>query len=265
LTCTVDDPTFKAEGDKLVGGMNTVRRSGPHVIRPLGPHSASVHRLLRYVRVNGFRECPEVIDVDVVAGTETLTFLEGETTNYPLTDTFRTDGALTSAAQLLRRFHEAAKGFEALPGDHWFLRPQHPGEVMCHGDFAPYNCVITHGTVTGVFDFDIAHPGPRLWDVGYAAYRWALLTAPSNADGLGTPAAQRRRLWLFCDAYGTRDISGVVVGAQRRLNLLVETIQSLASNGDATFARHIADGHDQLYLTDIAFLQEHQALFAEGT
>jgi hypothetical protein len=61
----------------------------------------------------------------------------------------------------------------------------------------------------------------------------------------------------------TRDISGVVVGAQRRLNLLAETIQSLASKGDATFARHVADGHDQLYLTDIAYLREHEAFFAD--
>ncbi len=265
MRCAVDDPTAKADGGVLIGGMNTVKRVGAHVIRPLGPHSASVHRLLRYVRANGFLEGPEVIDVDIVAGTETLTYLGGEITNYPLTGAFRTDGALTSAAQLLRRFHEATEGFEALPDDDWFLPLQRPVEVMCHGDFAPYNCVINHGTVTGVFDFDIAHPGPQLWDVGYAAYRWALLTAPSNSDGFGTPAEQRRRLRLFCNAYGADDILGVVVAAQQRLGLLVETIQSLASNGDATFSRHIADGHDQLYLTDIAYLQEHQAFFAERT
>lgn len=174
----MNDREALAQDDVFVGGMNTVRRVGAHVIRPLGPHSASVHRLLRYVRANGFLEGPEVIDVDIVARTETLTYLKGQTTNHPLTDAFQTDGALTSAARLLRRFHEATEGFEALPGDHWFLPPQHPVQVMCHGDFAPYNCVMNHGTVTSVFDFDVAHPGPRMWDVGYSAYRWALLTAP---------------------------------------------------------------------------------------
>jgi aminoglycoside phosphotransferase (APT) family kinase protein len=258
----VDDPTVKAEDDKLVGGMNTVRRVGPHVIRPLGPHSASVHQLLRYVRAKGFMEGPEVVDVDVFSGTETLTYLEGETTNYPLADAFRTDGALTSAAQLLRRFHDATEGFESRPGDHWFLPPQHPVEVMCHGDFAPYNCVMNHGSVTGAFDFDIAHPGPRLWDVGYAAYRWALLTAPTNSDEAGSPAEQRRRLRLFCDAYGTDDTLGVVVAAQMRLGLLVETIRSLASAGHAAFGQHIADSHDQLYLSDIAYLRDQAAFFA---
>jgi aminoglycoside phosphotransferase (APT) family kinase protein len=242
-----------------------VRRVGPHVIRPLGPQSASVHRLLRHVRTNGFLEGPEVIAVDIVAGTEALTYLEGETTNYPLSEAFRTDGALTSAAHLLRRFHDATEGFEARPSDRWFLRPQHPIEEMCHGDLAPYNCVMNHGTVTGVFDFDIAHPGPRLWDVAYAAYRWAPVTAVSNSDGFGTPAEQRRRLRLFCDAYGTYDILGVVVAAQKRLGLLVETIRSLASDDHAAFAQHIADGHDQLYLADIAFLRQHEAFFADQT
>jgi Phosphotransferase enzyme family len=255
----VDDST---DDGVLVGGMNTVRRVGAHVIRPLGPHSASVHRLLRYVRANGFMEGPEVIDVDVSAGTETLTYLEGETTNYPLADAFRTDAALTSAAQLLRRFHDATEGFETHPEDLWFLAPQHPVEVMCHGDFAPYNCVVNHGAVTGVFDFDIAHPGPRLWDVGYAAYRWALLTAPSHSDEAGTPTEQRRRLQLFCDAYGTDDILGVVVAGQLRLSLLIETIRSLAGAGHAAFGQHIADGHDQLYLADIAYLREQSAFFA---
>jgi aminoglycoside phosphotransferase (APT) family kinase protein len=253
----MDDST---DDGVLVGGMNTVRRVGTHVIRPLGPHSASVHRLLRYVRANGFMEGPEVVDVDVSAGTETLTYLEGETTNYPLADAFRTDAALTSAAQLLRRFHDATEGFDAHPEDLWFLPPQHPVEVMCHGDFAPYNCVMSHGMVTGVFDFDIAHPGPRLWDVGYAAYRWALLTAPSHSDEAGT-LEQRRRLQLFCDAYGTDDILGVVVAVQQRLGLLVETIRSLAGAGHAAFGQHIADGHDELYLADIAYLRERSAFF----
>jgi aminoglycoside phosphotransferase (APT) family kinase protein len=206
-----------------------------------------------------------VIDVDVAAGTEALTYLEGETSNYPPADSFRTDGALMSAAQLLRRFHQATEGFEALPGDRWFLPPQHPVEVMCHGDFAPYNCVMNRGVVTGVFDFDIAHPGPRLWDIGYAAYRWASISTASDRDEAAVPAQQRRRLRLFCDVYGTDDILGVVVAAQQRLGLLVETIQSLARDGHAAFAQHIADGHDQLYLDDIAYLREHEAYFADPT
>jgi Phosphotransferase enzyme family len=261
----VDEPTADAEGCLLVGGMNTVRRVGPHVTRPLRSHSTSVHRLLRYVRAKGFVDGPEVVDIDLVAGTETLTYLEGETSNHPLADSFRTDDALTSAAQVLRRFHDATEGFEAQPSDHWFLPPQQPVEVMCHGDFAPYNCVMNHGAVTGVFDFDIAHPGPRLWDVGYAAYRWAPISTASDSHGFGTPAEQRRRLQLFCDAYGTDDFLGVVVAAQLRLGVLVETIQALASAGHPAFARHIAEGHDQLYLADISYLREHEAFLADPT
>ena len=45
-------------------------------------------------------------------------------------------------------------------------RPDHGPDTVVHGDFAPYNCVVRDGLVTGVFGFDIAHPAPRLWDVG---------------------------------------------------------------------------------------------------
>ena len=58
------------DDDVLVGGLNTVRRVGPHVIRPAGPPSASVHRLLRYDRANGFLEA--AADIAYLREHETL-------------------------------------------------------------------------------------------------------------------------------------------------------------------------------------------------
>ncbi|WP_405867085.1 phosphotransferase [Streptomyces sp. NBC_01515] len=40
-----------------------------------------------------------------------------------------------------------------------------PVEVICHGDFAPYNCVFTGEGAVGLIDFDAARPGPRAWDL----------------------------------------------------------------------------------------------------
>jgi aminoglycoside phosphotransferase (APT) family kinase protein len=58
-----------------------------------------------------------------------------------------------------------------------------PIEVMCHGDFAPYNVTIVDGEAFGIIDFDTLHPGPKMWDIAYAVYRWVPFTNPANPDG----------------------------------------------------------------------------------
>lgn len=249
------EPTSKPGDEPLRGGVNEVMRRGDMVIRPAGPHTNSVHRLLRHVRAAGFEGGPEVIDLDVE--TETLTFVPGEVTGYPVDEPFRTDRALEGAAALLRAFHDAGASFPIESSDRWDLPTRHPVEVICHGDFAPYNCAVTNGEVTGVFDFDTAHPGPRLWDLGYAAYRWVPLTDPVDGEGFGSTTEQARRLRLFCAAYGTDDLTAVVAAAADRLHALVDMMRSRASAGHAAFAEHIAGGHDLLYLNDIDYFTGH--------
>jgi hypothetical protein len=40
-------------------------------------------------------------------------------------------------------------------------------------------------------------------------------------------------------------------------------MHSLASDGNEAFSQHIADGHDQRYVADIAYLREQAAFFAD--
>ena len=234
--------------------MNTVWRAGDTVVRPTGAHSPAVHDLLGHIRTRGFHGAPEVVAVG--ERTKTLSFVPGETSNYPLTPEFQMDDALTSAARLLREYHDATVGFDAV-GHSWLLEPQEPAEVICHGDFAPYNCAVTAGEVTGVFDFDTAHPGPRLWDVGYAAYRWAPLVAPGNVAWLGDIDEQARRLRLFCAAYGVGKRDEVIRFAQERLTELVRVMRAWAADGHEALAQHVTDGHDIRYLKDIEYLDEN--------
>ncbi|MGV9364612.1 phosphotransferase [Amycolatopsis sp. NPDC003731] len=42
------------------------------------------------------------------------------------------------------------------------------GEVVCHGDFGPWNVVWRGGQPVGILDWDYARPAPRLHDVAYA-------------------------------------------------------------------------------------------------
>jgi hypothetical protein len=246
------------EPQRLKGGLNEVIRVRATVIRPTGPHSPAVHALLQHLECVGFSGAPRLLSVDVDRGTETLSFLDGETTDYPLAEAFRTDRAMISAAKLLRRLHDATTGFDS-SGHSWFLPPREPVEVICHGDFAPYNSVMRDGEVGGVFDFDTAHPGPRLWDVGYLAYRWIPLVSQLNPDGFGTVADQARRLPILCEAYGTDRVEEVLDQAHARLLAMVDSIRSFAAAGHTGFQAHLDEGADELYLRDARHIADNKA------
>ena len=227
----------------------------------MGPHSAAVHQMLTHLDRVGFVGAPRVLRVDPVAQTETLTFLEGEVANYPPPPNFTAERAMISAAQLLRRLLDAMDTFTITEIAKWWLPRVEPVQTVVHGDFAPYNCVIRNGDVVGVFDFDTAHPAPRIWDVGYAAYRWVPLVAPTNPDRFGTEDDQIRRFPQFCAAYGVRDLSDVIDSARQRLITMVETIRKFAAAGNTAFQQHLNDGHDELYLQDAAYLATNRARF----
>ena len=80
------------------------------------------------------------------------------------------------AARLMRRYHDATVGYAPPDGAVWQLQATPgPHEVICHNDFAPYNLVFTNWRPHAIIDFDTAGPGPRIWDVSYAAYRFVPL------------------------------------------------------------------------------------------
>lgn len=250
------------------GGLNSVRRIGDQIERQSGPQSATVHRYLQHLRDEGFDGAPEPISL--AGPIETLSFVEGEVTATPVTMSFRTDEAMTTAAALLRAMHDASENFEHHDDDVWDLPTREPVEVICHGDFAPYNCALNLGVVSGVFDFETAHPGTRLWDLGYAAYRWVPLSAPANPDYFGNVNENWRRLRLFVDAYfdegeGSDDPNqpanaapvyrGVIQAAIDRLTEHIDFMRARAAEGHEGFASHIEAGHDTLYLADIEHLR----------
>jgi Ser/Thr protein kinase RdoA (MazF antagonist) len=242
------------------GGVNEVVRTGDAVRRPTGPHTPRVHELLR--RLEGFAPVPRVRGL--VDGFEFLDFLPGTVPNYPVGDEAASRTALLSAAELLRDYHRATAVFAAeLPRDGWLFPAQDPVEVVCHGDFAPHNCVLQGERVTGLIDFDTARPGPRRTDLGVAVYRWVPLSDPGH-DGVrpGT-AEQASRLAEFCDAYGATaaDRAGVVDAVLEHLDLLVRYMHEQAAAGSAAFASHVADGHDRLYVRDAAYVRANRSAF----
>lgn len=232
------------------GWVNRVVRVGDTVRRMPGPGTPTVHRLLAHVRGRGIRWVPEPLGYDGL-GREVLGYLPGVVPH----DTpvwLWSEAVLTDAARALRDWHDATVGFEHAPST-WGLAARHPPEVVCHNDFAPYNCVFRQGRLVGVIDFDTCAPGPRLWDIAYTAYRFVPLCPASGVDSAELSpfghADTWARLETFLEAYSAGDYalryppSAVVATAIERLHALA---QWTAQHGDVTGAAELAH-HASMY------------------
>lgn len=228
------------------------------VYRPSGFWSESVHKLLYHLESKGFYNAPKFLDYDS-DGNEILSFVSGDVYNYPLKGNIATDEALISASKLLRQYHDITASFITSPSfesSQWMLPSRSPYEVICHGDFAPYNVALDGDKTIGIFDFDTAHPAPRLWDIAYAIYCWAPFKT-NQYDALGDLTAQSARARLFCDGYGlsNKERGKLVETMIDRVQTLVDFMQSEANKGNVAFIENIKNGHHLAYLSDIEYLK----------
>lgn len=253
----------------LQGGReNQIIRIGDTVHRPTGRWTKQVHELLYHLREKGFYSVPEVLGFDDQER-EIISFIPGEVSNYPLSTAASSIKALVSAADLLRGFHDASQSFltnAISKQQYWQLPPREPQEVICHGDYAPYNVVLNEGVAIGIIDFDTCHPGPRLWDIAYALYRWSPFTNPKNKDGFGSLEEQIKRARLFCRTYGLSNEERPALANQmiERLQALVNFMISQAQAGNKNVEICMKNEHHLLYLADIEYIKEHLITIEAG-
>lgn len=234
------------------GNVNSVVRAGDVVLRTAGPQTPTIHRLLSHVRSRGLLWVPEPRGFDE-RGRERLSFIPGEVP-HDLPGWVWSEPVLTDVARALRAWHDATIDFEH-DGAVWELPSRSPREVVCHSDFAPYNCVFQGGRFAGAIDFDLCAPGPRVWDLAYTAYRFVPLMPPQDADdfaGSGerspfSPAEACARLETFLRAYGAADPSlhysrELVIGATvERLRAIADwTTRFVQNTGKTELAGHAA-------------------------
>ena len=186
----------------LTGGRVTpgVVQVGDTVRRPVKAQAGFVHELLRHLERRGFSGAPRFLGIDG-AGREMLSFIPG---SVPAELGHFSDDQLTAAARLLREFHDATVDFASRDGF----------EVVCHGDASPCNCVFVEGRPAALIDFDEAHGGSRLEDLGYACWLW---TDIGNDE---LPAdLQGRRVARFFSDYGSEGSDAVdsIIRAQEAL------------------------------------------------
>lgn len=243
--------------EALQGGREGIWRDGDTVTRPAGPWTPTVHRFLNHLRDRGFAGAPLPIGL-TEAGQEVVSFVRGRVSEDLRDPLVGSEAMLRSAAALLRDFHAASRGF--LEADRqaqaFMLEPREPREIVCHGDFAPYNVAGDGDRAVGLIDFDTIHPAPALWDLAYAVYRWAPLFSPGHQSGVFDMDTQLRRARIFCDAYGAtteqrRHLPGMI---GERLRALVAFMQARAKAGDEAFMEDVEAGEAALYLEDIAYM-----------
>ena len=264
----MDRKVGEMKQEELDGGRKgEIFLEGDVVTRPASSWSKSVHQLLTHLHNHGFTSVPKPLGFDV-DGNEQVSFVDGAVHNSLITAEARSETALISAAQLLRHYHDATASFISsetidLP---WMLPSLKPIEVMCHGDYAPYNVAQKNDRVIGIFDFDTAHPAPRVWDVAYAVYRWAPLVGDHNTEGFGSLGEKIGRAKLFCDAYRLEPTQRQTLGEMivQRLETMIAFMHAEAKAGNMTFAEHIREGHDQLYKGDIEFVDDNLEAIREG-
>lgn len=203
----------------MSGGLTAWERRDETIWRPANPVNPGLDELLRHLESVGFSGAPPSRGLDA-AGRLGVGWLAGES-GAPEGDS---DARLTSAARLIRAYHDAVEDFP-VPG---CLEPlvgaPSSGDLVCHNDLSPTNTVFQEARAVGLIDFDLAGPGTRAWDLAYAAWRFVPLYDRDFFDARdATMPDQVGRLRLFVDAYGleTRtDFSQLIC---RRIQSLYDT------------------------------------------
>ena len=248
-------------GQELTGGnMSPVWRIGETVHRQAGPWTPHVHQLLALLRSRGVTGIPTPLGMDD-EGREVLTYLPGEVGSSPLAGSHRRDEVLVQAGRFLRALHDATADVAGQWHTGWRAPVREPVEVICHGDFAPYNCVFVDGNLVGVFDFDFAHAGPRAWDLAYALYRFVPLADPERTEGFGSPTEQARRMRLLVDSYGLADRSRLLEAVTARIQSMVDFLLEGQRIGDVRRIANIEAGHLDVYRHDLAYVERHRPVF----
>ncbi len=241
-----------------------VVRVGDRVYRPTGWWTPPVHRLLHHLQDAGFSCAPRVLGLDG-QGREILTHIPGRSGRHgwaAIVD----DRGLASFARLLRAYHEAVRSFRPPADAAWACTdaPLGAGELVCHGDFGPWNLVWRGRRPVGILDWDLAGPGPPMDDVAYAlAYGVPFRDDQTALRWLGydRPPDRRHRIEVFAQAYGLPSTAGLVDQVAHRQRLDLVRVRTLAQRGLQPQASWVAAGFLDEPAARAAWTEQHRGVF----
>lgn len=243
-----------------------ILRVGNTVHRPTNYWTPAVHELLNYLESVNFEYSPRVLGFDE-QGREILTYMEGESGKegwYKI----HSDNGLQNYARLLREYHDAVAGYKPSADTEWAYAKGglKPGQIVCHGDFGPWNVTWNGDEPTGIIDWDLVFPATPSYDVLYAL-EWAV---PFHDDKLALEwhhfpdiPDRRSRVDVFLEAYGIArselgDVASGVAGVQRQVAGFEKI---LADRGLQPQANWVANGDLELIEQRAEWTEANRHLF----
>jgi hypothetical protein len=267
--CTYVSTGLEGAEVPLLGGDMTegVVRVGRTVRRPVRPHTAAVHGLLRHLEAAGFDGAPRVLGIDAKVR-EVLTYLPGVVARRPLHAFVTADSTLAALARLQLRYHEAVAGFEPAPGAWWDGEVTRfvdgPVDIICHCDINLENVIFRPGPdglrPYALIDFDLARPGTRLVDIIQTLRYWAPIADPADRDPALRDVDVAARIAIFCEAYGLShtERARLVPVASRWLRRSRATIAQRARMRGGAWTRMVDVGVGERLLRSAVWLERNQ-------
>lgn len=249
------------------GNINKVVKVGETVRRESKPNPY-VSDLLKYLEKVGCPYVPRYLGVDE-KGREILSYIDGVVpgNDYPEIEGYMwSDLVLVDLAKLLRNFHDETAGFTTSEMSLNNYPDKSLHEVVCHNDVALYNVVFKDKLPVGIIDFDMAGPGPRIWDIAYTLYTSVPLAgfSPGEEDYAVVEynkedhaSIRKERIKLFFDSYGMNvpiDLKEWVIS---RINFMCTTLSERAASENPAFIRLVKEGHLAHYKKELKFLEKH--------
>lgn len=242
------------------GNMADVVRCGSSFFRGRAPWSDAAHQVLRHLEERGVRWSPRL--VSVTEAHEELSFLPGESIPAGL-EGYEDEAYLVQLGRLIREMHVAMADFRLAPGTEcvpMMYAPESPA-IVCHQDIGPWNVIVENEAVTGLIDWDLVGPATPVWELAYAAWRFA----PIYPEGRTcfSPGDQAGRISLLLDAYelpeaGRKEFVDVIL---HRMKSAIDTVEDLGRAGVSGFSRLLESGLHLSGHDDAAWLQKHRADF----
>lgn len=190
--------------------------------RPVQYWTKSVHELLKHLETVGFSASPRVLGFDE-HGREVLSYIQGESGADSWVKIV-SDGGLRKYAKLLRSYHDAVASFVPGADSIWAYSNGRPleHEIMCHGDFGPWNVVWQSDEPVGIIDWDMVVPAQSEYDLLYALQYAAPFCDDTEAikwRRFDVAPDRKHRIAVFCEAYGAQvpdNITDKVASLQRK-------------------------------------------------
>lgn len=167
-------------GGRITNGVVKIKNT---VHRPIKPNADFTHRVLQSLQKDHVSFVPKYLGQDE-QNREILTYLEGD---CPADLGDFSISQCQKAAQMIKIIHSSCQD----------LIPHKSALCICHGDLSPCNFIFSDDLPCGVIDWDTAHLGDPLSDLGYAIWLWSDMGSPH------TPVTEIfQKFKAMADAYG---------------------------------------------------------------